>query len=51
MTVGNLDVAYKKLIDAGALFPAQPQYSPDGAVKVIYCTGPEGVLLELVEIL
>jgi hypothetical protein len=51
MTVSNLDVAYKKLTDAGVAFPAAPQYSPDGAVKVIYCRGPEGVLLELVEIL
>ena len=51
MTVGNLDVAYKKLADAGAVFPAPPQYSPDGTVKVIYCRGPEGVLLELVEML
>ncbi len=49
MTVGNLDEAYKKLSVAGASFPAPPQYSPDGTVKVIYCKGPEGVLLELVE--
>ena len=51
MKVVSLDVAYKKLADAGAVFPAPPQYSPDGTVKVIYCRGPEGVLLELVEIL
>jgi catechol 2,3-dioxygenase-like lactoylglutathione lyase family enzyme len=49
MTVGNMDMAFKKLTDAGVVFPAPPQYSPDGAVKVIYCKGPEGVLLELVE--
>ena len=49
MTVGNMDIAYKKLADPGVVFPASPQYSPDGAVKVIYCKGPEGVLLELVE--
>ena len=49
MTVGNMDMAYKKLTGAGVVFPAPPQYSPDGAVKVIYCKGPEGVLLELVE--
>jgi catechol 2,3-dioxygenase-like lactoylglutathione lyase family enzyme len=51
VTVGNLEMAYKKLIDAGAEFPASPQYSPDGMVKVIYCKGPEGVLIELVETL
>jgi catechol 2,3-dioxygenase-like lactoylglutathione lyase family enzyme len=49
MTVGNLDEVYKKLGAVGVVFPAQPQYSPDGTVKVIYCKGPEGVLLELVE--
>jgi catechol 2,3-dioxygenase-like lactoylglutathione lyase family enzyme len=49
ITVINLDDAYEKLSSAGAEFFAHPQYSPDGAVKVIYCKGPEGVLLELVE--
>jgi len=51
LTVKNLDDSYKKLSDAGVLFPTVPQYSPDGAVKMIYCSGPEGVLLELVEVL
>ena len=50
MTVGDLDLAFKKLSDSGVVFPAPPQFSPDGSVKVIYCKGPEGVLLELVEI-
>ena len=50
MTVRNLDFVFKKLSDAGVIFSAPPQYSPDGTVKVIYCRGPEGVLLELVEI-
>ena len=49
MTVMDLDDAYEKLSNAGAEFFAPPQYSPDGAVNVIYCKGPEGVLLELVE--
>jgi len=51
LTVINLDECYKKLSDAGFTFPAPPQYSPDGMVKVIYCQGPEGVLLELVEVI
>lgn len=49
MTVADLDDSYKKLSDAGVIFKAPPQYSPDGTVKVIYCEGHEGVLLELVE--
>ena len=51
MTVSNLNSTFERLANAGAVFPAPPQYSPDGAVKVIYCRGPEGVLLELVEVL
>ena len=51
LSVINLDECYRKLRNADIVFPAPPQYSPDGAVKVIYCKGPEGVLLELVEIL
>ena len=49
LTVTDLDDCYKKLNVAGVKFPALPQYSNDGTVKVIYCTGPEGVLIELVE--
>lgn len=51
LSVTNLDECYRKLSDAGCTFPAPPQHSPDGAVKVIYCRGPEGVFLELVEVL
>jgi len=51
LSVKNLDECYQKLSNAGCTFPAHPQYSPDGVVKVIYCQGPEGVLLELVEVI
>jgi len=51
LSVKNLDECYEKLSDAGFTFPAPPQYSLDGLVKVIYCQGPEGVLLELVEVI
>lgn len=49
MTVKDLLGSYKTLSEAGVTFPAPPQYSPDGSVKVIYAKGPEGILLELVE--
>lgn len=51
LTVSNLDelVVILKLHDVE--FPSEPQYSPDKTVKVIYATAPDGVLLELVEIL
>jgi catechol 2,3-dioxygenase-like lactoylglutathione lyase family enzyme len=51
LTVDNLDEAYQKLSAEGVVFKAAPQRTPDGGVKVIYCQGPEGVLLELVEVL
>jgi len=51
LTVNNLHECYKTLSNYGVEFPATPQLSADGAVKVIYCKGPEGVLLELVQTL
>lgn len=51
LTVKNLDECYKSLSNHGVDFPAPPQFSLDGKVKVIYCRGPENILLELVEVL
>ena len=51
LTVQNLDETCRRLQQVGVTFPAPPQRSPDGMAKAIYATGPEGVLLELVEIL
>lgn len=51
LTVDNLDQLVTQLVQEGVRFPAPPQLSPDGYAKVIYAKGPEGVLLELVEIL
>jgi catechol 2,3-dioxygenase-like lactoylglutathione lyase family enzyme len=51
MTVADLDASCEKLKSEGVVFSAPPQLSPDGAVKVTYGKGPEGVLLELVEVL
>ena len=51
VTVKDLDETYLRLEDAGVSFPAKPQNSPDGKVKMIYARGPEGVLIEFVEVL
>jgi catechol 2,3-dioxygenase-like lactoylglutathione lyase family enzyme len=51
MTVKDIHDLCEKLSLAGATFSAPPQRSPDGKVLVTYCRGPEGVLLELVELL
>ena len=51
LTVISLEECYQKLSRSGCIFPSPPQFSPDGLVKVIYCQGPEGILLELVEVI
>jgi catechol 2,3-dioxygenase-like lactoylglutathione lyase family enzyme len=51
LTVDDLDALCKKLAGEGVTFNAPPQYSPDGYAKVVYARGPEGILLELVEVL
>lgn len=51
LAVDDLDQTVSTLMREGVIFPASPQFSPDGYAKVIYAQGPEGVLLELVEIL
>jgi catechol 2,3-dioxygenase-like lactoylglutathione lyase family enzyme len=51
LTVENLDLTCKLLLTEGVTFNAPPQLSPDGYAKVTYGQGPEGVLLELVEVL
>jgi catechol 2,3-dioxygenase-like lactoylglutathione lyase family enzyme len=51
LTVDNIAATCEKLAAEGVTIFASPQFSPDGMVKVTYCKGPEGILLELVEIL
>ena len=51
LTVSDVDEMCLRLRNAGLDIPIQPQYSPDGCVKVIYVRGPEGILIELVELL
>lgn len=51
ITVQSLDETLHKLKLFGGSVAAEPQLSPDGNVKVIYASGPEGVLLELVEVI
>ena len=51
LTVDDVDATCQKLAEAGVTFEASPQRSPDGYAKVTYGRGPEGVLLELVEVL
>ena len=49
LTVENLEQLYDKLIEQGYAVHCEPQYSPDGKVKLTFCQDPDGTLIELVE--
>lgn len=49
MTVDDLDLEHQRLSAHGVRFVSPPLLSPDGKVKVAYCVGIEGLLLELVQ--
>jgi len=49
LTVDDLDRLVSQLKHEGFNFPAPPQFSPDGRVRVVYAKSPEGILLELVQ--
>ena len=50
LTVIDVNSILMKMKSFGCEVKNNPQLSPDGKVKVVYTQGPEGVLLELVEI-
>ena len=49
LTVENLDELKELLKKQNIPFLSEPQYSPDGKVKLAFCQAPEGTYLELVE--
>jgi catechol-2,3-dioxygenase len=51
MTVKNLEKTYTLLKKKKIKFNTPPQLSPDKYAKVTFCKGPEGLLIELVEVL
>jgi catechol 2,3-dioxygenase-like lactoylglutathione lyase family enzyme len=51
LQVDDLDALYERLKAHDIVFHAPPAISPDGGAKVTYCRDPEGVIIELVEIL
>lgn len=50
-TVDDLAAEEDRLKAAGVRFVSPSQLSPDGKVRVAFAVGPEGLLLELVEML
>ena len=51
LQVDDLDALYVRLAAHGISFHAPPTVSSDGGAKVTYCRDPEGVMVELVELL
>jgi len=49
--VDDVDSLYSELKERGIRFNASPAVSPDGYAKVAYCRDPEGVIVELVELM
>lgn len=50
-TVENVEDVYNKLKAEGINFNSSPQISPDSYAKVVFCKSPEGIFVELVEVL
>lgn len=50
-TVDNLDETFKKFKRNDIIFKSNPTISPDGKAKVAFCYDPDGIDIELVEVL
>ncbi len=50
-SVRNIENEYNRLSKKGIRFNSLPQVSPDHYAKVAFCRDPEGVFIELVEVL
>ncbi|MCK4308080.1 VOC family protein [candidate division WOR-3 bacterium] len=50
-TVEDVDKEYTRLSEKGIRFNSPPVVSPDGYAKVAFCRDPDGVFIELVEVL
>lgn len=50
-TVSDIDKTVDTIVQAGGAMVNLPAQSPNGMVKVAYCHDPEGVLMEIVEVI
>lgn len=48
-TVRDIESLYQTLTKRGFHCNSEPQTSPDGLVKVLYCHDPDGIIIEMVE--
>jgi predicted enzyme related to lactoylglutathione lyase len=51
LTVDDIDALHAKLTEAGTQFVGAPADSADGRARVVFCSDPDGVKLELVQVL
>ena len=51
LQVADLTALHGKLRAHGIRFISEPQVAPDGYAKVVYCRDPEGVIVELVQVM
>ena len=51
LKVNNIEVLYEKMSQAHIPCVSKPEISPDGKAKVFFCQDPNGVFLEIVEII
>lgn len=51
LKVQQIDALYKKMKQGGISFLCSPEISEDGMAKVCFCQDPNGVYIELVEII
>ena len=49
--IDDLSDEYNRLKNEGVPFNSPPQLSLDGCAKVAFCRAPEGIFIELVEVL
>lgn len=49
LTVEDLPSLYSKMLEDNITVMCEPQYSPDGNVRLTFCRDPDGTLIELVE--
>jgi glyoxylase I family protein len=49
LTVEDLPALYSQLLENELVVMCEPQYSPDGNVRLTFCRDPDGTLIELVE--
>ncbi|OGV37063.1 MAG: hypothetical protein A2X48_04435 [Lentisphaerae bacterium GWF2_49_21] len=49
--VEDIDSAYRSLVDKGISFISAPEIAPEGRAKVAFCHDPDGMPVEIVQVI